>query len=177
MQLRVKVRNIRHLPKMDAMGKCDPYVVLTFGSQKHQTAVKNSVYDPDYDEEFSFILDKDQISDPLTLDLMDWDRLTEHDYIGSVQIDLNDVIRSLGEGTEGAPVDRVSSVTNMRDSTHSAVKGHDGTQTKISLSFSADDDKKTFLEVLLPIRNIVSQRTKPKQNGLLEFWKFRLKCS
>jgi hypothetical protein len=172
MQIKVKVKNIRHLPKMDAMGKCDPYVILTLGSQKHQTTVKNSMYDPDYDEEFEFSVDKEEISDPLTLDLMDWDRLTDHDYIGSVQIDLNDVIGSFGGA--GGPVERILKVTNMRDSTHSAVKGHDGTETKISLNFSAVDHTKTFIEVLTPCRNTDCNNNTQKYRLASKFAIFRM---
>ena len=131
---------------MDAMGKCDPYVVLTLGSQKHQTTIKNTVYDPDYEEEFVFTVNKDELTDPLTLDLMDWDRLTEHDYIGSVQIDLKEVVGSLGGS--GAPVERVSHVKNMRDPKQSHVHGHDNAETKISLSFALDEQSKTFMEVV-----------------------------
>jgi hypothetical protein len=140
-QIRVTVRNIRHLPKMDVMGKCDPYIVLSLGSQKHQTSIKYSTYDPNYEEEFVFSFDEGT-SDNLTMDLMDWDRLTEHDYIGTVQIDLNNVIASFGDA--GDCVERTCSVKNFRDSTGSVVTGHDGSHTTLSLSFSSDDPVKSF---------------------------------
>ncbi len=141
-QIRVTVRNIRHLPKMDVMGKCDPYVMLSLGSQKQQqTSIQKNTYDPTYDEEFAFTVD-DGNSDILTLDLMDWDRLTDHDYIGTVQIDLNDVIASFGD--VGDCVERTCLVKNLRDSSGGVVTGHDGAHTTLSVSFVSDDPVKSF---------------------------------
>ncbi len=141
-QIRVTVRNVRHLPKMDVMGKCDPYIMLSLGNQKQQTSIKYSTYDPNYDEEFVFTVDDTSNSDTLTLDLMDWDRLTEHDYIGTVQIDLNNVTASFGDA--GDCVERTCSVKNLRDSTGGVVSGHDGAHTTLSLSFVSDDPVKSF---------------------------------
>ena len=117
------------------MGKCDPYIMLSLGSQKQQTSIKYSTYDPNYDEEFVFTFD-DSNSDLLTLDLMDWDRLTDHDYIGTVQVDLNNITASLGDA--GDCVERTCSVKNLRDSTGGVVTGHDGVHTTLSLSFASD---------------------------------------
>lgn len=126
---------------MDVMGKCDPYVVLSLGSQKQQTSIKYNTYESTYDEDFVFAVD-DGNADILTLDLMDWDRLTDHDYIGTVQIDLNNVIASFGEA--GDCVERTCSVKNLRDSTGGVVTGHDGAHTTLSVSFISEDPVKSF---------------------------------
>lgn len=126
---------------MDVMGKCDPYIMLSLGSQKKQTTTKYSTYDPNYDEEFVFTFD-DGNSDLMTLDLMDWDRLTDPDYIGTVQVDLNNVTASFGDA--GDCVERTCSVKNLRDSTGGVVTGHDGVHTTVSLSFVSDDPVKSF---------------------------------
>ncbi len=39
LQLKVKVNRVENLPKMDTLGKCDPYVVVTHGSSTHKTTV------------------------------------------------------------------------------------------------------------------------------------------
>jgi len=38
------VKALRHLPKMDVMGKCDPYVTFTLGEQgPYQSSIKFKV--------------------------------------------------------------------------------------------------------------------------------------
>ena len=142
MQLRVCIRNARHLPKMDLMGKCDPYILLSLGNQKQQSSIKYNTYDPDYDEEFNFAIADTTSSEPLTLDLMDWDRFTEHDYIGSLQIDINSILASLSDA--GDSIERTFDVKNLRDSDMGAVTGHDGAHTQITVTFFSDDAVKSF---------------------------------
>ena len=120
MHLRVVIKNVRHLPKMDVLGTCDPYVVLSFGNQKYQTSTKYNTYNPDYEEEFLFNVDDTNATEILTIDLIDWDRLTEHDYIGSVQLDLSSIISSLGDA--GDSLEKTCPLRNLRDSSATAVK-------------------------------------------------------
>lgn len=137
MHLRVVIKNVRHLPKMDVLGTCDPYVVLSFGNQKYQTSTKYNTYNPDYEEEFLFNVDDTNATEILTIDLIDWDRLTEHDYIGSVQLDLSSIISSLGDA--GDSLEKTCHLRNLRDSSATAVKGNDGSPTTLTLSFSSED--------------------------------------
>lgn len=139
MHLKVTIRNVRHLPKMDVLGTCDPYIILSLGNQKYQTSTKNNTYNPEYDEEFLFnVIDTTEI---LTLDLMDWDRLTAHDYIGSVQIDMGSLSGSLSD--VGDSMEKTCHVKNLRSSTADAVTGNDGATTTITLSFSSEDPVKS----------------------------------
>ncbi|KAJ1489814.1 hypothetical protein T484DRAFT_1778813 [Baffinella frigidus] len=48
----ILVGSVAHLPKMDAMGKCDPYVKLSLGGESRQTRKIKSVYDGTFDERF-----------------------------------------------------------------------------------------------------------------------------
>ena len=159
MHLRVVIRNVRHLPKMDVMGKCDPYIILSYGNQKYQSTIKYNTYDPDYDEEFNFQLDEILSSDPLTLDLMDWDRLTAHDYIGSLQIDLDSIVSALSEHP-GDSIDRLCEVKNLRAAAMDKVTGHDGAHTTVTLSFLSEDHVKSFSSNSVSANSLQSQDDK-----------------
>jgi Ca2+-dependent lipid-binding protein len=49
----VKVNNIsvRNLPKMDIVGKTDPYVVMRLGDEEKQTSVAHETLNYDYKNE------------------------------------------------------------------------------------------------------------------------------
>ena len=47
--------SVSHLPSMDLMGKCDPFVRAFFESEVHETGVVKSTYDATFEE--SFVLD------------------------------------------------------------------------------------------------------------------------
>jgi hypothetical protein len=44
----------RHLPKMDAFGTCDAYVVLRRGGKEYKSSTKKNTYAPDFGERFYF---------------------------------------------------------------------------------------------------------------------------
>ena len=52
MQLAVSIIAVNHLPLADMLGKCDPYVTLSFFEQKFNTAVHRNCLDSTFDEIF-----------------------------------------------------------------------------------------------------------------------------
>ena len=55
--LDVVVERVKHLPKTDTFGKCDPFVKLKFGTHEKKTQVVKKVLDAEYGEVFQFTLD------------------------------------------------------------------------------------------------------------------------
>jgi Ca2+-dependent lipid-binding protein len=43
--------SVRNLPKMDVIGKCDPFVVMHLGDEEKQTTVAYKTYNYDYENE------------------------------------------------------------------------------------------------------------------------------
>ena len=111
MQLQVKIIEAEHLPKMDQLGKVDPYVVLTCSDQRQSTSVQNSTYSPEWGECFYFDLGEasrgdvageiaKQVDDMLLV-VMDHDNVGEHDTIGTQQCTRNvkpDLLFTFQEG-------------------------------------------------------------------------------
>jgi hypothetical protein len=52
MELAVSIIAVNHLPQADILGKCDPYVTLSFFEQKFNTAVHRNCLDSTFDEIF-----------------------------------------------------------------------------------------------------------------------------
>eukprot|EP00961_Rhodomonas_salina_P113337 1524797-Rhodomonas_salina.5 len=92
--LEFKVVSTRHLPKMDVMGKCDPFCVVKFAEQEHKTTTKKNTYSADWEEVFRF--DVDDVGNSiggLKLDVMDWDRMGANEMVGSFTIPANVMTR------------------------------------------------------------------------------------
>ena len=132
-RVRVLVKSAQHLPKPDDIGTCDPYAVITIGSQKHQTKVVTNNHDPLWAEELEFIASESVEEQTFTADVHSFDRYTEHDYIGTATLALS----AVWEGSDSAgTVEKVLPLFNARDPTSSVVQGPDHTPATITLVFS-----------------------------------------
>jgi hypothetical protein len=77
--------SVNHLPKMDALGSCDPFCRLEFCGQIHKTVVKKGTYDADYNESFQFeVSDAAGAVGSLTMTVLDWDLGSPPDEIGQI---------------------------------------------------------------------------------------------
>ncbi len=77
----------RHLPKMDTFGSCDAFVVVALGEEAYQTQVVKGSYAPDWGEALLFHLhDAAAAPAPLTVTVMDWDRSSNNDVVGSASV-------------------------------------------------------------------------------------------
>ena len=52
MELAVSFNAVNHLPQANVLGKCDPYVTLSFFEQKFNTAVHRNCFETKFDETF-----------------------------------------------------------------------------------------------------------------------------
>jgi hypothetical protein len=94
-----------NLPKKDLLGSCDAYVLVKYeGYEFKSDTVKNSL-DPQFNKTFELnIMDKD---DPgkITLVVMDWDRLTKDDEIGSCVVSSEMLKSMFSDETHEGPED------------------------------------------------------------------------
>lgn len=84
MILHVKAIGAVDIPKMDIIGKADPFLVLTYNktNQKFKTKVIRKTYSPIWDEEFHIPVERDQNSF-IHAELYDWDRASSNDLIST----------------------------------------------------------------------------------------------
>ncbi|OHS93774.1 hypothetical protein TRFO_11575 [Tritrichomonas foetus] len=92
MKLHVKVVEANDLPKMDLIGKVDPYCILQMGTSKkyEKTRVINSNYNPVWNETFSFTVGE-QLSDLLHILVKDHDTIAKDEAISKLMIKLSDL--------------------------------------------------------------------------------------
>lgn len=91
--LHVKVVRGLKLKKKDLMGKSDPYVKLKLTEDKlpsKKTKVKHSNLNPEWDEEFKFVI-RDPQTQTLELNVYDWEQVGKHDKMGMNVIPLKDL--------------------------------------------------------------------------------------
>jgi hypothetical protein len=88
MNLHVRVVEATDIPKMDFLGKADPYCILKLSSSRKsvKTLVKKNTYNPVWDEVFHFRVN-DETRDSLRITMKDED-LTSDDLISSLTIQL-----------------------------------------------------------------------------------------
>ncbi|XP_022096608.1 dysferlin-like isoform X4 [Acanthaster planci] len=120
MQLRkgmfiVKVYNAEDIPQMDAglfegiknilgsgSGKkelVDPYLIASFAGKKVKTDVKYTNDHPDWNQELRVPIRFPSMCEKLKLQMRDWDRVSNDDYIGTAFVDISSV-SSPGEEEE-----------------------------------------------------------------------------
>ncbi|VAI91612.1 unnamed protein product [Triticum turgidum subsp. durum] len=82
--LHVKVVRAMNLPKMDLLGKSDPYVKLRLSGERlpsKKTSVKMSNLNPEWNEHFRLVV-KDPETQVLELQMFDWEKVKMHDKMG-----------------------------------------------------------------------------------------------
>ena len=82
----------REMPKMDGglFGLCDPYIKVRCRDEEKQTKHVQRTLSPTWNETFYFQIE-DEDEDVLIVECWDYDLLTEHDFIGSVEIKPKDL--------------------------------------------------------------------------------------
>ncbi|KAA6355142.1 MAG: hypothetical protein EZS28_049331 [Streblomastix strix] len=89
----VKFSNIsvRNIPKMDLIGKSDPYVVFEIGTDSQQTTVAKESLDYDYlNEEYQIAIDpQSKVSNgQVSVSVFDYDSFSKNDLVGTVNVDV-----------------------------------------------------------------------------------------
>ena len=123
---------VAHLPKMDMLGTCDPYVeVMILGMQKQTDVIKNC-YQAAFPEKFTFTV-KVAANEhaQLVLHVKDWDRGRTGEEVGFVVLPLDSTI-VLGAQTRAF----VQPLLKMSDQDRVAVRGKDGEPTILSFTLT-----------------------------------------
>merc|ERR1712173_227319 len=88
----------RELVKSDVLGKSDPYAVLSYGKQKDKTKVIKNSQEPQWNHEAVFeVPDGDERT--FMVEVFDSDKIGKDKSLGSVKLDLADILRL--DGSEG----------------------------------------------------------------------------
>jgi hypothetical protein len=103
----VTVLSASNLPQKDLLGSVDPFCQVAYADIVHQSKKKMRDYNPSWkDESFLFDVPTNQLlsesnqGSSIKVDVLDWDRLTTNDLIGSVSIP-NDAVNEVLKGPEG----------------------------------------------------------------------------
>jgi Ca2+-dependent lipid-binding protein len=100
----ITVSSGHNLPKKDMMGKCDPFVVLTWQGKERKTQVKKSTFDPVWEETMEVLdwVDAGTYASTgsLKVVVMDYDGLTSNDYVGESEIPASNLFQRQEEDFE-----------------------------------------------------------------------------
>jgi hypothetical protein len=142
--LAVTVKGLRHLPKMDTFGKCDPMVQLNLcGKKTSKTKTIKNVYDADFSSEGPFVLtvnESSHFSGGVVAHVYDWN-LTGQKLIGQASISQQE-LKELATTWQGdSEVKKVYTKTLTRTNSKGAplgeaVKGHNKEPTAIDLEIT-----------------------------------------
>ncbi|KAJ4459234.1 putative Growth hormone-regulated TBC protein 1 [Paratrimastix pyriformis] len=80
------------LPDMDVGGGCDPFLRVLFGATRNETPVVRNNRDPIWNHELRLPVWTPTFSDEILVQLYDWDRASQDDFIASCSLRLTDVL-------------------------------------------------------------------------------------
>ncbi|KAK8892468.1 Protein Aster-C [Tritrichomonas musculus] len=88
MILHIKVVAATDIPKMDVIGKADPYLTIKYNKSKKEmkTSYCKQTYSPIWNEEFHVPVDIDGL---IHMELFDWDKVTKDDLISTKDFPIN----------------------------------------------------------------------------------------
>jgi len=80
----------RDLPKMDVIGKADPYVDIHHGyEKKFKSHTLLNTRTPHWNQTFKLLILKSEQNFPIEFNCFDWDISTKNDTIGSAKVDID----------------------------------------------------------------------------------------
>lgn len=89
--LRVKVFKAENLPKMDAIGSCDPFVEVRYGNNTNKTSVLKKVQSPEWYEELQLPVVLPSVADNVVVKVFDFDVGTAPEFIGQKIVSLKEI--------------------------------------------------------------------------------------
>lgn len=115
MKLVVHVIEARNLLAMDLNGLSDPYVKIQLGKQRAKTKVVKKNLSPVWDEDFSFRVG--DLSEELTVSVLDEDKIFNDDFLGQVKVPLSKVLDAdnLSLGTQWYQLQPKSKKSKSKD--------------------------------------------------------------
>eukprot|EP00961_Rhodomonas_salina_P014682 197073-Rhodomonas_salina.1 len=86
-KVELTVVSATHLPKMDMVGLCDPFVVLKYGGKEAKTTIKKKTLDATFNESFVLNLVPETANGDLDIKCMDHDMGLTDDVVGFAKVD------------------------------------------------------------------------------------------
>mmetsp|Transcript_76680 Transcript_76680/g.206635 ORF Transcript_76680/g.206635 Transcript_76680/m.206635 type:complete len:836 (-) Transcript_76680:243-2750(-) len=111
----------QHFPKMDVTGTIDGYCDVVYGEQKWSTSPQMNTYNPKWNQSETFKIDPSKDSPELKIVVMDYDKITRNDYVGTVTIpasQMTTIVRS-------SQYDETKELKLINDKTLKEVLGND----------------------------------------------------
>jgi hypothetical protein len=105
---RINVIKAKELIKSDMIGKSDPYAVLSYGKQNQKTKVVKNTQEPHWNHEAEFNV-PDGNSRTFNLEVFDSDKLGKDKSLGTLALDITDVLSMDGEEGRWFPLTGVKS--------------------------------------------------------------------
>ena len=135
-ELKVRNLSLRHLPRVDMFGKCDPVVELNIGKQRRRTRKRAGCLDASFEDEvlsFRFPCPDSELSMGLTCQVWDTNRSQGNKIIGKAHLELI----SVANGPTGNYTHRIKT-TLSRDghADGNRVVGHDLQDTEVFMEVS-----------------------------------------
>lgn len=129
--LKITIKLLEHLPKVDMMGSCDPFCRILFCGQQQQTQYQKNRYEASWKEPLEFEIPKNGASS-LSLEVLDYNQWTSSKLLGKVILSEAEMrkIASQPPGSESEALYEVKA-----DGGKSLV-GHDKYTTTILLSLA-----------------------------------------
>ena len=130
-QMRVVIKEVENLPKMDVVGTCDPYAVATIGSKRFVTETVWNSYYAKWSKECDFEVSK-AAGSLMVVEVFDKDKMGKDDLIGKVTVDVLQLARSDAAFAQNGVLEKRLPVL---DKSGAAVRGKNGLITMLSLGF------------------------------------------
>ena len=132
--VRVLLKEVQHLPKMDVLGSCDAYAVASVGSkQKFRTTVVWNLYLATWNKSFEFTVGGTH-GEVLRVDIYDKDMFTQDDFIGFAEFNLRGFV--YGDSAV-SPFSVIEQTVYLRSRGGQFVTGQDGQFTALVLLITA----------------------------------------
>ena len=133
--LEVTVVSARHLPKrgkiFTKLSLCDPYMKVAYNDIEFVSIVRKNTYSPDWGQSFAFDLEDLSAVGPLRVTVMDWNKYSQHELIGVVEIFEDQIHHILFETY--ADWNQQHTFPILKNGL--SVLGHDGNVAQVTLTF------------------------------------------
>merc|ERR1719394_2293503 len=90
-RLHINLIKARDLIKADLVGKCDPYAVIKYGTQKFKTPVIDNSQEPRWDYEMDFNIPDGNLTE-VNFEVFDSDKIGKDKSLGNVNIEISDLL-------------------------------------------------------------------------------------
>ena len=133
--LEITLVSARHLPKrgkiFTKLSLCDPYMKISYRDIEFASIVRKNTYSPEWGQSFAFDLDDLSEVGPLRVTVMDWNKYSQHELIGTVDISEQQIQHILFETF--ADWNQQHTFPILKNGL--SILGHDGNLAQLTLTF------------------------------------------